>query len=187
MINPWNEASMPTQQPFGRPAWMTDDIEKALKDRQLPLDKDGMLMLHKHAKDMFDHYKELEMEYRKVCASILVPEPQKNEGMNNVDLGNGYTAKVGIKFNYKLDTDNKKIWNTLDAIAKIGNKGAFIADRLVSWSPKFLVTDYREIVEEAAAGAPEAKKILDLINSIMTIEDAAPTLEIKEPKQKKGK
>jgi hypothetical protein len=183
MNNPWQTGSESVPE---RPSWMTDEIEKLLKARGLPLDKDGMLMLWQTAKDSLNFYKEQEMEFRKVCASFLVPEPLKNEGMNTVDLGNNFQAKVGIKLSYKPNSDNKVIWKALEKIEKIGNKGAFIAERLFSWSPNFLLTEYRQLQEDAEDGSAEAKEMLKIIETEMiTISEAAPTLEIKEAKKKK--
>ena len=178
MNNPWNQ--VPTV-PW--PEWMTTELFDALRSAQLPIDKDGMLMLHQRTKEKLDHFKSLEMEYRKVCAKILVEKPK--EGMNTVELGNGYQAKVGIKYNYKLDSNNDKVWEGLEKIEKIGNQGKFIAERLVSWTPNFLLSEYRKLQEEAQDGSQEAKQMLEVVNGFMTITEAAPTLEIREPKGKK--
>lgn len=178
MNNPWVLPQAPQM-----PEWMTPELYGALHSERLPIDKDGMLMLHQRIKEKLDHFKALEMEYRKVCAKILVEKPK--EGMNTVELGNGYQAKVGIKYNYKLDSSNDKVWEGLEKIEKIGNQGKFIAERLVSWTPSFLLSEYRKLQEEAQDGSQEAKQMLEAINEFMTITEAAPTLEIKEPKAKK--
>ncbi len=182
MNNPWDTSTQPTPEP-ARSDWLTDDIAKALKLYQCSPDQDGMLLLHKTAKEQLDYWKEKEMEYRKICANFLVPD--KTEGMNNVELGNGFVAKVGIKYNYKLDSDNDKVWAGLEKIENLGNQGKFVADRLVSWHPSFLVTEYRQLQEDAKKDSPFAKDALKIINEFLTITDAAPTLEIKEPKAKK--
>lgn len=109
--------------------------------------------------------------------------PNAAEGTNTLELGNGYQLKAGVKFNYNLDRDNDKVWDALDQIAKIGNKGSFIADRLVSWKPSFLLTEYRTLCDENAT--EEEKQIRKIIEGVLTITEATPTLEIKEPKKKK--
>ena len=181
MDNPWTNLET-------RPDWMTDEIKQALEHYKLPLNKDGMLMLQQKAKDNLSFWKETEMEYRKICVGFLVPEPQKHEGMNTVPLGNGFEAKVQVKLNYKLDSDNDKIWDGLDKIKLLDNegKGKFVADRLVSWTPNFLLTEYRQLQEDAEKGDRFAKEALKVIESFLTITEGAPTLEIKEPKKKKG-
>lgn len=169
-----------------KPEWLTPDIEQRLLFNGYSLDKDGMLMLWQKSKADLTDVKEREMEYRKICAAFLVPE--KTEGTTNVELGNGYTAKVVHKYNYKLDSDNDKIWSALDKIGNIGNEGKFIADRLVSWTPNFLKTEYTTLQEEAAKGSQDAKAILAIVDGeMLTITEAAPTLAINEPKSKKGK
>lgn len=172
------------QQPSAKPAWLTPKIEETLKLRGFPIDKDGMLMLWNYSKAKLDEYKELEMNYRKICAAFLVPT--KTEGTTNVELGNGYKAKVVNKYNYNLASDNDKIWSCLDKIGKVGNQGKFIADRLVSWTPNFLKTEYTTLQEEADKGSEDAKQILKIVNEeMLTITEAAPTLDIVEPKVKK--
>lgn len=123
--------------------------------------------------------KEREMEFRKYVVSRAFPNA--TEGTNTVELNNGYALKANIKYNYKL-ADNKIVEDTLDKIAKVGNQGSFIADRLVSWSPSFLLTEYRKLQEDKTE---EGKTILKLVTEMLTIEEAAPSLEIKSPKVKK--
>lgn len=175
-INPWTTIEAPA-----KPEWLTEEIEKDLLSAKLPLNSDGLLMLHQTLKAQLDHFKEREMTYRKVTAKVLVPNA--HEGMNTVELGNGYQAKVAVKYNYKLDSDNDKIWEGLDKIKALGNEGSFVSDRLVSWQPNFLLTEYRQLQEDAEKGSQFAKDALRVIEGFLTISEAAPTLEIKEPKK----
>ena len=177
MNNPWLENVQE------RPSWLTDEIKAQLEMNKLPIDSDGMLALHQLYKERLDFYKAKEMEYRKVCVALLVPE--KKEGTTNVELGNGYTANIKIKYNYKLDSDNERIWTGLEKIEKLGNEGKFIAERLVSWTPNFLLTEYRQLQEDAEKGSVFAKDALAIVNEFLTITDAAPELAIKEPKKVK--
>lgn len=146
------------------------------------MNEDQLLLSWNEKKKQIEIAKNEELELRKYIVSRAFP--QKEEGTNTKDLGNGYQLKAGIKFNYKL-ADNDTVEKTLDKIAKIGNSGSFIADRLVSWKPSFLLTEYRQLQEDAEKGMLEAKEILKEITTMLTIDDAAPTLEIKEPKGKK--
>jgi hypothetical protein len=78
------------------------------------------------------------------------------------------------------------VWAGLERIENLGNQGKFIAERLVSWHPSFLVTEYRQLQEDAEKeGSNFAKDALKIINEFLVITDAAPSLEIREPK--KGK
>lgn len=146
------------------------------------LSEDQILMLWKEKQEAITAAKNEEMDLRKHIVDRAFPN--KHEGMNNKDLGEGYTLKAGIKFNYKL-ADNDTVEKGLDAISKIGNQGAFIADRLVSWHPSFLLTEYRALQEESEKGSIDAKAILKEVTKFLTIDDAAPTLKIAEPKAAK--
>ena len=174
----------PTPWVTDKPSWMTPEIEERLRFNGYPLTNDGMLIQRQKSKDELTKWKEKEMEWRKICAAFLVPA--KTEGTTNVELGAGYQAKVVHKYNYKLDGDNDKIWSALDKIGAIGNEGKFIAERLVSWTPNFLKTEYTTLQEEAANGSQDAKAILAIVEKeMLTITEAAPTLSIVEPKAKK--
>lgn len=166
-----------------KPSWLTDEIEAELKLRHFPVDKDGLMMLWQKHKELLAFYKDKEMELRKLVATTQVPDAK--EGMNTVELGNGFELKVNKKYNYKLDSDNDKVWNGLAKIESLGNEGKFVAERLVSWTPNFLLTEYRQLQEDADKGSEFAKKALSAIAEFMTITEAAPTVDIKEPKKKK--
>ena len=146
------------------------------------MNEDQLLMEHKALQDKLSELKATELELRKYIVNRAFP--QKEEGTNNKDLGNGYTLKAVVKFNYRL-ADNDTVDKVLGEISKLGNEGPFIADRLVSWTPNFLKTEYTKLQEEADKGSEQAKQILKLTNQMLTITDAAPTLEIREPKVKK--
>lgn len=180
MNDSWSAWQQPAQE---KPIWLTPEIEQTLIAKNYPVNQDGMLMLWKETEAELKRLKELEMEYRKVCVSFLTPT--KPEGTTNVPLGEGWNAKVVNKYNYKLK-DNDTVDKALDKVSKIGNEGAFIAERLVSWTPNFLKTEYTTLQEEAAKGSETAKQILKIVNDeMLIIDNAAPTLELKEPKAKK--
>jgi|SRR5882757_10179298 len=179
MNNPW-DISTP---PIDNPLWLTPELELALISKQYPINQDGMLMLWKDWESKLKEAKELEMDYRKICVAFLVSV--KTEGTTNIELGSGYIAKAVTKFNYKLK-ENDAVDSALDKISKVGNQGVFIAERLVSWTPNFLKTEYTTLQEEAEKGSADAKAILKIVeNEMLTISDAAPTLTINEPKVKK--
>lgn len=146
------------------------------------MNEDQLLMEHRKLQNDLATLKAKELDLRKYIVNRAFP--QKEEGTNTKELGNGYELKAVIKYNYKL-ADNDTVDKTLQEIAATGNQGSFIADRLVSWKPSFLLTEYRNLQEEADKGSDEAKKILKICDKMLTIEDAAPTLSIKEPKVKK--
>lgn len=143
---------------------------------------DQLLLEWQKKKDAIEKAKEEEMELRKYIVKREFPKPE--EGMNTKDLGEGYQLKAGVKFNYKL-ADNDVVEDCLNHIAALGNEGPFIADRLVGWTPSFKLTEYRLLCEAKDKGEERAIKILDIIEKMLTISEAAPTLEIKEPRKKK--
>lgn len=145
------------------------------------LDQDALLMLHKAKQDALTALKVEELELRKYIVNRAFP--QKTEGTNTLELGSGWELKAVVKYNYRL-ADNDTVENILDEISQVSNEGPFIADRLVSWTPNFLKTEYTKLQEEAGKGSEQAKTILKLTEKMLTITDAAPTLVIKEPKKK---
>lgn len=150
-----------------------------------PLDtmsEDQLLMLWSDKKKAIELAKVEEMDLRKYIVGRAFPK--KEEGMNTKPLGNGYELKAAIKYNYNL-SDNDTVENCLAKVASLGNQGPFIADRLVSWKPSFLLTEYRELLDAKEKGDKFAIDVLKAIEPMLTITDAAPTLEIKEPKSKK--
>jgi len=151
-----------------------DDLDK--------LSRDDLLVMWDAAKKDLADAKETEMEMRKYIVSRAFPTPK--EGVNTLELGNGYQLKAGVKFNYNLK-DTTTVKNTLYKISEIGNQGSFIANKLVSWTPNFLLTEFRQLEENANSGSLEAKEILKLCHEMLEITNAAPTLNIKEPKVKK--
>lgn len=160
-------------------------IQNRLTEERLSADKDGLLMLWERYKRKLTLIKDFEMELRKLAVQFLVQQVEEPKtGVNNVDLGGGYTAKVGLKLNYKLEGNNEQIESILDKIETCGNEGKFIAERLVRWSADLSVTEYKDLQEQAKT-SDVSKQILAILNEIVVTDDGAPTLEIKEPKSKK--
>lgn len=164
---------------------MTDQWSNTWQKPTNPLDalsRDEVLVRWQELQQALARAKEAEMEMRKYVVSRAFPDPK--EGMNTLELGNGYELKAGVKFNYNL-VDNVNVEAILAKIETIGNSGKFVAERLVSWTPHFLLTEYRQLQADAETGSEEAKAILSEVNKMIVITDAAPTLTIKEPKAKK--
>jgi len=150
-----------------------------------PLDamsEDQLLMLWDNKKKAIETAKEEEIDLRKYIVGREFPK--KAEGTNTKELGNGYQLKAMIKYNYNL-ADNDTVEEKLNKISSLGNMGPFIADRLVSWKPSFLLTEYRQLCEDEAKGDKFAKNVLNIVNEMLIITEAAPSLNIVEPKGKK--
>lgn len=101
------------------------------------------------------------------------------EGMNTLELGNGYELKAEYKFNYSL-SESKQPRNgdepfattkALNAIEELGNEGKFLAERVVTWKPELSIKEYRDL-------DPKYKVLLD---KALTITPGTPALSIKAP------
>lgn len=182
MNNQWSDWNAAPPEPKQEEFLIPLELQKILEHHNYPLNRDGILMLWEKSKKDLEQAKIFEMDIRKLAVKATFDKPK--EGMNTVELGNGYTAKAQIKYNYVL-ADNDTVEACLDEIAKVGNEGSFIAERLVGWTPAFKLTEYRLIQEGVEKNDPSAIKIMSAINRMLTITEAAPTLEIKEPKSKK--
>ena len=145
------------------------------------MNEDALLLEWQKKKNAIETAKAEEMELRKYIVTREFPKPK--EGMNTKELGAGYQLKAGVKFNYNL-ADNDTVEATLEKLSNMGAAGSAIADRLVSWKPNFLLTEYRQLCEDKDKGSQFAQTALSVINDMLTITEAAPTLEIKEPKSK---
>lgn len=183
MTDPWSKpaAAWSAPNPPSTVAAIAAATDNPLHQMYGHLDKDALLLEWQKCKDAIEAAKEVEMNMRKYIVQRAFPE--KKEGMNTLELGNGYQLKSQIKYNYNLAA-NDVVEACLDKIEHLGNQGKFIAERLVSWKPNFLLTEYRALQEEAAGNNPTAKQILSVVSEMLTITEAAPSLEIKAPKKK---
>ncbi len=145
--------------------------------------QDQCLTAWNDLKKILNSLKAEEMELRKYIVKRAFPAA--TEGTNTQELGNGYSLKAGVKFTYKLDNDNSKVETAYKYIRAIGNEGPYIAARLITFSPEFHLKEYRAIQQQAKDGSEQAKQILKIINEVLTVDDAAPTLTIVEPKKEK--
>ena len=146
------------------------------------MNEDQLLLEWQKKKEAIETAKAEELDLRKYIVKREFPQP--NEGMNTKELGNGYQLKAAVKYNYNL-SDNDTVEQTLEKISAMGPSGSAIADRLISWKPDFLLTEYRQLVEDKDKGSQFAHTALNIINEMLTITEGAPTLEIKEPKARK--
>lgn len=192
MLDPWAEANAKREQAIApEPAKLDEpipeDLKVQLKAQGLAESPDGILQLWQKSQMTLALAKANEMEIRKTAVKVWVPKP--TEGTNTVELSNGYKLKAVVSFNYNLDPDNQKVEEALDKIAALGNEGPFIAERLVKWTPSFLLTEYRLLQDDAenkdSARHQFAINVLKILQPVLNITDAAPSLKINEPKGKK--
>lgn len=142
-------------------------------------ERDTVLAAWEAAKVTLETAKADEMEKRKAATDILFPDAK--EGTNKVPLANGFQAKMVRKINYKLDNDNAKINSIYDAICGTGNEGSFLAERILKRVYDFGASEYKKLV----LNNPTHKAVKDLVDTILTTSDGAPSLEIVAPKEGK--
>lgn len=98
-------------------------------------------------------------------------------GMENIDIGYGYDLKIERKLNYRLATakDYEAVHKVIDAIEAMGPAEQLIADRLFKQKFDISVSEYKLL-----DGASQIKKLVD---GVLTISAATPSVEIKERKK----
>ena len=170
--------------------WGTDlQTAKFNQDYRAMPTLEAVLAEWEKAKIALNEAKELEMEMRKKAFALGFGDAK--EGTNAIPLANDYVLKGVKKLNYNLKAppDYKgdvvdAIDETIDKFRHISNEGGFIADRIFKWSVNMSISEYRKLVEESEYEAPK-KRMLEELNKVLEISEAAPTLEIKAPKSKK--
>lgn len=142
------------------------------------LERDNEILAWQEASKVLEAAKTREMELRK--AVMARNFPNANVGTNNLELGMGYKLKAVRKLNYNLANGEGETDKACDEIAKLGNEGQFLAERLVGWTPKLSLTEYNKL----EASNPTHAKIKAIIDAVLTVTDGAPTLEVVPPKGK---
>lgn len=94
------------------------------------------------------------------------------EGVANKELANGFKLKADFKVTRSLPSDNSKVTDVLDKIAKLGNEGSFIAQRIVKWKADISLTEYHKLDIQYR----------ELIDTILTAKPGLPSLELVAPK-----
>lgn len=117
------------------------------------------------AKIELDRLKDVELDLRiQVAHSGITTQA---EGVNKAAIGGGYVLSNTIKYTYKINNENKR---ELDkALSRLPDD---VSDRLVTWKPTLSLTEYRRLNDRHKA----------IADSFITTTEAAPAVEIKEPK-----
>lgn len=113
-----------------------------------------------------------EAELRKVIVERKFSGTEGSKGTFEADLGQGYSLKCVRKQTITVKSD--KVDEMLDALERSGTDGKFIADRLVSFTPKLSVREYEAL--DAIARS--------IVDDAIVIKEATPTLTFVEPKVK---
>lgn len=102
-------------------------------------------------------------------------------GINHFGLGGGYDLAFTRKLNYSLndkEADGYPTNKVVEAIENLGPEGKFLAERLVKWSPELSVSEYKKL----DPNNPLHVQIKAMIDTVLTIKDAAPELVLIPPK-----
>lgn len=119
-------------------------------------------------------YQERDRELRGlIWGMAFAAKGLEDEKQHTIDLGNGYKLKGKRPVNYKVDA--ALVDDALDAVAKCGNTGAFVADRLVKFEPRLSLTEYKQLTDDQ-------RKAID---TCLTTTPGQPVIELIEPKEKK--
>lgn len=140
-------------------------------------ERDRLLAEWETAKTVLEKAKESEMTARKAAQLFAFGNAAK-EGINNQDLANGYQLKFGKKLNYKFSATNTQIDEAEDKASQIGNRGTFLFERIVTWTPNFSKSEYNKLDAED----PSDLAVKAIIDDLLEITEATGSLEIKAPK-----
>jgi hypothetical protein len=135
---------------------------------------------HEEAKVILEQAKNSEMEARLMVGNYAFPVAGRKEGVNNLELSDGRTVKLGHKVNYKLASDNEAVEKAEEACEAIGNEGQFLVERIITWEAKFSKSEYNKLDVTLPTHALVKKEI----DKVLEISNGTPSLEIKEPKAK---
>lgn len=108
-----------------------------------------------------------EQELRKAVMAEFFPTPK--EGVNNLDMGQGWTLKGTYKIDRKVDEA------ALPAVKEQLRELGINADTLVKYKPELATTSYKALPEQARL----------IFDTALTIKPGSPTLELIPPKEKK--
>lgn len=119
--------------------------------------------------------KEKELELRKnALKECFDYEDDDREGTQNLELGKGFKLKAVFKLNRTLDKDVDKVNEVLDEIEKMDSEGKFISERVVKFKPSLDKKEYDGMDE----------KYKEVLNEVLTMKPATPSLTFVEPKSK---
>lgn len=159
---------------------LSPQVQALLKQYGTPL---GIVKAWQDAKANLDVWQAHERALRVAAFDLMFEAP--TEGVNRVDLSDGYSLKASYPYSYKLTNKEAATEKALDAITEISQQAGFIADRLVKWEPEISIKEYKALNPgNPAAQSPEQKAILALLAPVLTIKPGMPQFEIEVPKGK---
>lgn len=110
-----------------------------------------------------------ERELREALIDTYTTRP--DAGTVNVDLTDGSRIKFAFGLDYKL-ADGPAVDAALREIAKLGPEQAFVANRLVKWEPKLVLTEYNKL--------PPDSLERHIINGVLTTKPKSVQVKFEE-------
>jgi hypothetical protein len=139
-------------------------MQAAIQNRR---DLDTVLAEWKQAASVAKNAAELESALRDELVRIAFDPSLTEEGTKRIPLDDDFDLKAVFKQNYNL-ANRDAVDEALTKIEALGNEGKFIAERVVTYSPKLSLSEYREL-------APQYKRIID---EVLTVTPGKPAVEI---------
>lgn len=180
-----NAALLTIVTPFGEPAKaccehaegcvITGTVEGAPFNEAA---RDVLLSTWETAKSTLEAAKNSEMEIRKAVFGYCFPTPKA--GVNRMDIGNGFALKATHKINTKVSGTIAEIEACEEACEKLGNEGAFLIERIITWKADVSVSELKKL----DVSLPLHKQVKAEVEKIITETPGAPSLEIEAPKAK---
>lgn len=124
-------------------------------------------------KKQMEALREREVELRNEVLKRKFAGKLGHEGTVNSELGNGYKLKAVFKKTYGF-TDTEKLGEMLDYLETQSPEYGVLVDRLVTYSPKLSVSEFKQLPDH----------FLKQFEKVVVIKDAQPTLSLVEPKDK---
>lgn len=138
-------------------------------------ERNAALQAWYEAKQKLDQAKESEMELRKkIVAESGMFDANKESGTENYDLGGGYKVKAVKKLTYKIENKQGEAFAVLSKLASYGETQAEIARNLFSFDANLRKAEFEKLRGEEK----------QLVESILTISQATPSLELITPDDK---
>jgi len=136
-------------------------------------DKIEVLREWSEADGSLKQFKGQESELRKEVIGLWYPT-HKEEGTENIDLGNNYKLSAVFKQNYAFDKD-ADIDKLHEELISVGEDGVAAAEQLFNVKVELNATAYKKL-------PPSLQRI---VNPYITIKTGSPSLKIVEPKPEK--
>lgn len=124
-------------------------------------------------KEQMNRLKAQELEMRNEIIKRFFSRDLDKEGTINYELGRGWKLKAEFKKTYGFTT-TEDLNAALDKLEDQSPEFKLLVERLVGWSPKLSVSEYKKLPDDF-------RKIID---EVIVIKPSQPTVTLVEPKTK---